>query len=99
MKNKKEVKPSTVCLLMSEGCNLACTYCFEKTKANKKISLDVLAASWNILKNNNKQKQATFMIFGGEPTLYFFLFKTELQLFPYYITFLYNIFLILFYLC
>ena len=69
MKNKKEVKPNTVCLLMSEGCNLACTYCFETTKANKKISLDVLEASWTILKNNNKQKHATFMIFGGEPTL------------------------------
>ena len=29
MKNKKEVTPNTVCLLMSEGCNLACTYCFD----------------------------------------------------------------------
>lgn len=61
-------------LIMTKQCNLACTYCYEKSKCvGEHMSLEVAKQSvdWlyksTIERESEKKVQVTF--FGGEPTL------------------------------
>lgn len=64
-------KPTSASFLVTEDCNLRCTYCFEKHKPNK-MSKQVARDGLDFLCNNAKQNNEKYfsaMIFGGEPLL------------------------------
>jgi uncharacterized protein len=60
-------------LILTEGCNLACTYCFEKDMLGyKSMSLDIAKAAVDLLFEYSQKEQAvSITYFGGEPTLNF----------------------------
>lgn len=61
--------PTSASFLLTEDCNLACTYCFEKHNKNK-MSLDVVHAGVDFLANNamrNGNDRFNALLFGGEP--------------------------------
>lgn len=63
-------------ILVTENCNLACTYCYEKHN-KKRMSLDTARRSVEFLYENGLKKfektkkpvECHLMVFGGEPTL------------------------------
>lgn len=61
----------TFCLLLSENCNFACKYCYErsgkghnKNNMSKEVAMDVL----NYIFNQNEE-EVILSLFGGEPTM------------------------------
>lgn len=73
------LKPHSASLLLTEDCNLRCTYCFEKDMRAKKImsketakgAIDFLVS--NALENGNDYFEVMF--FGGEPLLALDIFE------------------------
>lgn len=66
-----DILPSSASFLVTEDCNLACKYCFEKHNRNK-MSEEVAIAGLEFLSDNAiKNRERTFhaMLFGGEPLL------------------------------
>ena len=67
----ERVLPDSASILVTEDCNLACTYCFEHHKKNvmtKQVAEDSLRfLAKNAITNHNDHFHA--MIFGGEPLL------------------------------
>lgn len=73
-------KPVSASLLISEACNLNCSYCFEHEKKNIKMSNQVALDSYNFLYNNalenikngyDGSNRISLTMFGGEPMLNF----------------------------
>ena len=64
MENTNKIITSTFEVLVTTGCNLKCSYCFEKKERGKKINIDKLI---EFLKENPYIKR--FSLFGGEPLL------------------------------
>lgn len=65
------IPPSSASFLVTEDCNLACKYCFEKHNKNT-MSEDVVVAALEFLSDNaikNHERNFHAMIFGGEPLL------------------------------
>lgn len=63
--------PTSASLLLTEDCNLACTYCFEKHNKNK-MSNKVAEKSIDWLSDNAIKSQLdgfSVLLFGGEPLL------------------------------
>lgn len=64
--------PTAASLILTEDCNLACTYCFEK-HSKKKMTIDVAKKALDFLFNNaivnNIGEEVNVTMFGGEPTL------------------------------
>jgi uncharacterized protein len=60
-------------LIHTEGCNLACTYCFEKNMLGvRKMSPEVMKAAIDLLLDySGDATELTITHFGGEPTLNF----------------------------
>lgn len=61
----------TYCILLSENCNFACTYCYErcgKGHTAKNLTQEVADASLEYIFANSPQG-ITLSLFGGEPTL------------------------------
>ncbi len=58
-------------LVLTEGCNLACSYCFEKNMLGyKKMPLSIAAKAVDLLFDySNDQSDLNITFFGGEPTL------------------------------
>jgi uncharacterized protein len=58
-------------LVLTEGCNLACSYCFEKNMlSHKKMPLSIAAKAVDLLLDySNDQSELNITFFGGEPTL------------------------------
>lgn len=58
-------------LVLTEGCNLACSYCFEKNMLGyKKMPLSIAAKAVDLLFDYSKdQTDLNITFFGGEPTL------------------------------
>ena len=65
--------PTSASFLLSEDCNLACTYCFELNCRNSnKMTKEVAEQGLQFLSNNallNGEKTFDVMFFGGEPLL------------------------------
>jgi uncharacterized protein len=64
-------------LILTEGCNLACSYCFEKNMlGHKRMPLDIGEKAVDLLIDYSKDEPAlTITHFGGEPTLNFAAIK------------------------
>lgn len=71
--NKKKSLPTVASFLISEDCNMACTYCFElEGRRSKHMSKEVARKSVEFLVDNALQSgENSFevMFFGGEPLL------------------------------
>lgn len=71
MENLKEIM-----MIITEGCNLACSYCFENHKSNKKMTFDVAKKIIDYeMQLDDGSTEYRFTMFGGEPTLEFALIK------------------------
>lgn len=63
--------PTSASFLVTENCNLACKYCFEKHN-EKNMSEDVAYATLEFLSDNalkKNEREFNAMLFGGEPLL------------------------------
>ena len=59
-------------IILTEGCNLNCSYCYEKQKTPKVMTLETaLEAVDFIFKNNDGKAPLSIIWFGGEPLLNF----------------------------
>lgn len=71
--NNKTYLPTAASFLVTEDCNLACTYCFELDGRNKnKMTKETARKGLYFLCNNalkNGDKEFHAMLFGGEPLL------------------------------
>lgn len=70
-------KPQAVTMLLTNDCNLACSYCFESNKGKdympKEMALDILKATYNIV--DPMAGIFTLNMFGGEPLMNWETFK------------------------
>ncbi len=69
---------SQIRLHLTNRCNLACSYCFERESCQNRevdMSPDVLLASLNFLKSKLSGRNVKVVFFGGEPSLRFDLVK------------------------
>ena len=70
-------KPQAVTMLLTNDCNLACSYCFESNKGKdympKEIALDILKATYNQV--DPMAGIFTLNMFGGEPLMNWDTFK------------------------
>ncbi|MDR1113910.1 MAG: radical SAM protein [Candidatus Margulisbacteria bacterium] len=72
IKEKPAIQPSSATLIMSEECNLRCTYCYEPHKVRDKTVLTFEQAK-RVLRKFDRDSKITF--FGGEPMLQIELMK------------------------
>lgn len=81
-------KPIGASFLISEDCNLRCTYCFEKTKNKTHMSEETGVAALHMLESNllynrahniQDDKALNIMLFGGEPLLNFKTIKAIME--------------------
>lgn len=81
-------KLKEVMLILTEGCNLACSYCFEHCKTNKQMSFDtakqIIDAEMLL---DDGTDECRFTMFGGEPFLEIELIK---QIYNYIESNIYN---------
>ncbi len=71
MGNTKEVM-----MILTENCNLACTYCFEHHKSNKRMNFEIAKKIIDFEMNlQDEVDECRFTMFGGEPMLEFELIK------------------------
>ena len=70
-------KPQAVTMLLTNDCNLACSYCFESNKGKdympKEMALDILKATYNPV--DPMAGIFTLNMFGGEPLMNWDTFK------------------------
>lgn len=70
-------KPQAVTMLLTNDCNLACSYCFESNKGkdymSKEMALDILKATYNPV--DPMAGIFTLNMFGGEPLMNWETFK------------------------
>ena len=70
-------KPQAVTMLLTNDCNLACSYCFESNKGkdymSKEMALDILKATYNPV--DPMAGIFTLNMFGGEPLMNWDTFK------------------------
>ena len=70
-------KPQAVTMLLTNDCNLACSYCFESNKGKdympKEMALDILKATYNVV--DPLAGIFTLNMFGGEPLMNWDTFK------------------------
>ena len=70
-------KPQAVTMLLTNDCNLACSYCFESNKGKdympKEMALDILKATYNVV--DPMAGIFTLNMFGGEPLMNWKTFK------------------------
>lgn len=70
-------KPQAVTMLLTNDCNLACSYCFESNKGKdympKEMALDILKATYNPV--DPMAGIFTLNMFGGEPLMNWETFK------------------------
>jgi uncharacterized protein len=69
-------KMSYMELILTDQCNLRCSYCFEKDKNPHNMSDETaLAAVDFLMEESGPMKRVTILFFGGEPLLRFDLIK------------------------
>lgn len=65
-----------VMLILTESCNLSCTYCFEHYKSNKRMSFETAKKIIDMeMEMNDGTDECRFTMFGGEPFLEFEMIK------------------------
>lgn len=71
-----EKKTRTVTITLTQACNLACTYCYERHKSSKKMDFATAKQiiDWE-LGNSSGVEAFEFDLFGGEPFLVFDLIE------------------------
>lgn len=71
-----DIKTRTVTITLTQSCNLSCTYCYERHKSQKRMSLDIakqiVDQELSVLDDDMALE---FDLFGGEPFLEFPLIK------------------------
>lgn len=72
MENKKT---GTLMLIITNKCNLSCSYCYENNRPNKVIQLDIAKTNITEILNSDTFSSINISLFGGEPFLYFELVK------------------------
>lgn len=75
---EKEVEVDSITLMLTNRCNLCCTYCFEGEKVNKDMTKETVEKVIDYLVEkllSEKIKSANISFFGGEPLLKFDLIK------------------------
>jgi len=83
---------TSVYLLMTQDCNLACPYCYQPREFRQKgseISKAVIDDTVNFVFKHFDEAKVKFSIFGGEPFLNFTMIKylaDTYQMFPYVVT-------------
>ncbi len=73
-------KRRTCMLMVTHGCNLNCTYCYEKFKNGAKrmdtaLAKEIILKEIEIVKNNERFEELEVDFMGGEPLLRFDLIK------------------------
>ena len=77
---KSELKRRIVIMTITEDCNLNCSYCYEKAKTDKHMSLDTAKSIVEFeLLNSNDFDELEFDLFGGEPSLLFDVVKNLVE--------------------
>lgn len=68
--------PRSISLTVTEGCNLACSYCYEHSKTPRMMDIKTARAIIDReLANTEPDREIEFDFFGGEPFLAFALIK------------------------
>ena len=81
------ILPNAASILVSEDCNLNCSYCFEKTKNKQKMSVETAIDTYEFLLNNEIKNRENGLshdnilltMFGGEPMLNFETIRATLE--------------------
>lgn len=64
---------NNICLILTEDCNMRCTYCFEQNAGYKKkyMNADIITKSLDFIFKNKSEDDYEIILdlFGGEPTL------------------------------
>lgn len=68
-------------VLLTDACNLSCTYCFQKNKGKSESSKELLEKSIQFLLSNSEE-DVEIMLWGGEPLLRFDLIEFAIEKFP-----------------
>lgn len=77
-KNQNKKKTRTISLVLTSGCNLRCTYCYEQHEMRQKKFIDFKVAKEAIkhyLCHDDEYDNVVIDLFGGEPLLAFPLIK------------------------
>lgn len=78
MENSKELRK--IVLIVTQKCNLACEYCYEKYKTPQNMSVDMAKQIIDSeIDKYGKTHKLTVEFFGGEPFLNFELIKTIVE--------------------
>ena len=79
-----DAQRAKVCmLLLTHGCNLACTYCYEKHKSGRMMSFETaqecLSAELQMVRQSERYDWLLVDLFGGEPLLNFPLIQQVVE--------------------
>ena len=67
---------SAASIVLTENCNLACSFCYEKSKSPKTMTVLMVRGAVDFIFANRKHGQELSLLwFGGEPLLNFAIFK------------------------
>lgn len=78
-KSQEHVPVTNIALLVTQGCNLRCVYCYEdKTNAIMDEKTAFQAVDW-LIKQSGDMKSIRIIFFGGEPLLNFSLIKAVVE--------------------
>lgn len=76
---------TTIYLLMSQGCNLKCPYCYQPKEfrdSNKVLTKEIIDDTVKFAFNYFKEEKVKFSLFGGEPLLNFEVIKYMIEKYP-----------------
>jgi uncharacterized protein len=81
MLSGKQRTPSKVWLMLTDRCNLSCTYCYNKRRRDKEMSWETLMKSMDFIFKTT-QPDTDIMLWGGEPFLAWPTMKKLLAHYP-----------------
>lgn len=79
-----DARRAKICMLiLTHGCNLACTYCYEKHKSGRMMNFEVarqsLELELDVVRRNDHYDWLLVELFGGEPFLNFPLIRQVVE--------------------
>lgn len=76
------MKNQHITLVLTEECNLRCSYCYEKNKTKKSLEYEfIIETLQEILNKDDQYEKCIIEFFGGEPFLKFELIKNVVNYF------------------